>query len=102
MKLLLVTSTQLGVSGTNLTTTGDDVIIAGDGAKTVVGGDGSVRASTQLGRTTVHAAANAQYQPTFLFGAFGPIAAEIESGAIPESGGGSFGVREQRWLSSNA
>ncbi|MDK9705255.1 MAG: calcium-binding protein, partial [Sulfuritalea sp.] len=54
-----VTSTQLGISGTNLTTDGDDTIVAGDGTKTVVGGDGSDDVTLGLGGHVV-AGDNAQ------------------------------------------
>jgi len=52
----------------------------------LIGGDARVEgANRELGRMGVDVSASAQYRPTFALGAFGPVASDVEAGAVPET-----------------
>lgn len=67
-----------------------------------VGGELTAQGATGLGRRNgLNASLSVVNEPTFLFGAFGPLAAQMEGQAVSD-GAPAQGVTNQRWLVGRA
>lgn len=84
------------------TTAHGNARLASEGVERQVAARAQIRAAASLGRRAgLEVSAGGAYEPTYLFNAFGPLAALVADGVVPGAEV-TDGFTEQRWLQTNA